>query len=105
MYERFVHERVDGYEVIVAEPFENRHLLARIPDFYERLKRSYDTKFYEQEVMGQYISLHAGLVYHAFYGRNTWMTWRRIRGCRCCGRWISTWIRCVRWWRRSPESE
>ncbi len=66
VYQRFVHEPVDGYEVIVAEPFENRYLLERIPDFYERLKRSYDPKFYEQEVMGQYISLHAGLVYHEF---------------------------------------
>jgi len=66
VYQRFVQERVEGYEVIVAEPFENRYLLERIPDFYERLKRSYDAKFYEQEVMGKYISLNAGLVYHAF---------------------------------------
>jgi terminase large subunit-like protein len=66
VYRRFVHERVEGYEVVVAEPFENRHLLERIPDFYERLKRSYDSKFYEQEVLGKYISLHAGMVYHEF---------------------------------------
>lgn len=66
VYRRFMQERVEGYEVIVAEPFENRYLLERIPDFYERLKRSYDAKLYEQEVMGQYISLNAGLVYHAF---------------------------------------
>jgi hypothetical protein len=63
VYRRFVQERVEGYEVIVAEAFENRYLLERIPDFYERLKRSYDAKFYEQEVMGQYISLNAGLVF------------------------------------------
>jgi hypothetical protein len=66
VYRRFVHERVEGYEVIVAGPFENRYLLEQIPDFYERLKRSYDAKLYEQEVMGKYISLNAGLVYHAF---------------------------------------
>jgi hypothetical protein len=66
VYRRFVRERVDGYEAVVAEPFENRYLLERIPDFYERLKRSYDEKFYEQEVMGSYISLGAGLAYHAF---------------------------------------
>jgi len=66
VYRRFLRERVEGYEVIVAEPFENHYLLERIPDFYERLKRSYDAKFYEQEVMGKYISLNAGLVYHAF---------------------------------------
>jgi hypothetical protein len=66
VYRRFLQERVEGYEMVVAEPFENRHLLGRIPDFYERLKRSYDSRFYEQEVLGKYISLHAGQVYHAF---------------------------------------
>jgi hypothetical protein len=66
VYRRFVHEPVEGYEVIVAEPFENRYLLDRIPDFYERLKRSYDEKFYEQEALGKYLSLTAGLVYNAF---------------------------------------
>ncbi len=66
VYRRFVQERVEGYELVVAEPFENHYLLEQIPDFYERLKRSYDAKFYEQEVMGKYISLSAGLVYHAF---------------------------------------
>ena len=66
VYRRFVQERVEGYELVVAEPFENHYLLEQIPDFYERLKRSYDAKFYEQEVMGKYISLSGGLVYHAF---------------------------------------
>jgi hypothetical protein len=66
VYRRFVHEPVEGYELIVAEPFENRYLLERIPDFYTRLERSYDAKFYQQEVMGEYISLNAGLVYQAF---------------------------------------
>jgi hypothetical protein len=66
VYRRFMLEPVDGYEVVIAEPFENRHLLKRIPDFYDRLKRSYDSKFYEQEVLGKYLSLHAGMVYHAF---------------------------------------
>jgi hypothetical protein len=66
VYRRFVQDRVEGYELVVAEPFENHYLLEQIPDFYERLKPSYDAKFYEQEVMGEYISLSAGLVYHAF---------------------------------------
>jgi hypothetical protein len=66
VYRRFVQERVEGYELVVAEPFENHYLLEQIPDFYERLKRSYDANFYEQEVMGKYISLSAGLVYHEF---------------------------------------
>ena len=50
----------------MAEPFENRFLLERIPDYYERLKSSYDARFYQQEVLGEYLSLHAGRVYYAF---------------------------------------
>lgn len=66
VYRRFVADPVEGYEVVVAAPFENRHLLARVPDFYERLKRSYDPKFYQQEVLGEYVNIHGGLVYHMF---------------------------------------
>lgn len=66
VYRRFVSDPVEGYELIIAEPFENRFLLEKVPDFYERLKRSYDEKFYQQEVLGEYISLQGGLVYHAF---------------------------------------
>ena len=66
VHERFVAARVEGYETVVAKPFENRFLLDRIPDYYERLKSSYDGRFYEQEVLGEYVDLHAGRVYHAF---------------------------------------
>jgi hypothetical protein len=66
VYERFVARKVDGYETVVARPFENRFLLDKIPDYYERLKRSYDSRFYEQEVLGQYLTQHAGRVYVAF---------------------------------------
>jgi len=52
VYRRFLAEPVEGYEAVVAEPFENRFLLERVPDFYERLKRSYDEKYYQQEVLG-----------------------------------------------------
>ncbi len=61
VYRRFLEEPVAGYEAIVAKPFENRHLLTRIPDFYERLKSSYDAKFYEQEVLGEYVQASAVL--------------------------------------------
>jgi hypothetical protein len=76
VYRRFLSDRVEGYEVIIASPFENRHLLARVPDFYERLKRSYDPKFYRQEVLGEYLDLHGSLVYYAF---------RRSEHVRACG--------------------
>lgn len=66
VYRRFVHEPVSGYEAILAKPFENRHLLERVPDFYERLKHSYDEKFYQQEVLGDYLNMRGGLVYEAF---------------------------------------
>jgi hypothetical protein len=66
VHERFVASRVEGYETVAAKPFENRFLLDRIPDYYERLKSSYDGRFYEQEVLGEYLDLHAGRVYFAF---------------------------------------
>ena len=47
-------------------PFENRHLLERVPDYYERLKSSYDARFYQQEVLGEYLHLQAGRVYYGF---------------------------------------
>lgn len=66
VYERFIARKVEGYETVLARPFENRHLLEKTPDYYERLKSSYEARFYEQEVLGQYLSMHAGKVYPAF---------------------------------------
>ena len=76
------------------EPFENRYLLDKMPDFYERLKDSYDEKFYQQEVLGEYLSLTAG----GSTRRSTRDAHVRQlevdpATCRCCGRWISTWTR------------
>ena len=66
VYQRFIADPVAGYTAIVAQPHENRFLLEKVPDFYERLKRSYDETFYQQEALGQYLSLQGGLVYNAF---------------------------------------
>jgi len=66
VYRRFVKDPVDGYTAVVAAPFENWHVLHKVPDFYERLKKSYDARFFEQEALGAYLSLNSGLVYHAF---------------------------------------
>jgi hypothetical protein len=66
VYQKFVAEPVAGYEAVLAKANENRHLLERIPDFYERLKASYDESFYRQEVMGEYINLSGAKVYSAF---------------------------------------
>ncbi len=94
---------VEGYETVQARPFENRFLLERVPDYYERLKHSYDESFYEQEVLGDYLNCRAGGSITRSSGPGMWRRWRSIEGRRCCGRWISMWTRCVRWWRRWTE--
>jgi hypothetical protein len=66
VHRRFLRERVEGYEAIFATPYENVHVLEKIPDYYERLKRSYDQRFFEQEALGTYLNVNAGAVYHAF---------------------------------------
>jgi hypothetical protein len=66
VYQRFIAEPRKGYEVIRAEPNENRFLLDQVPDFYDRLKGSYDENFYQQEALGQYLHMRGGLVYHTF---------------------------------------
>ena len=69
VYRRFIGEPVDGYEVILAPPFENRHLTSKVPDYYDRLRKSYDPRFYDQEVLGKYLNVHEGTVYHTFERR------------------------------------
>lgn len=66
LYKRFIHEPVQGYECVRAEPFENRYLLDRTPDYYERLESSYDPRFYRQEALGEYLNSRADRVYHCF---------------------------------------
>ncbi len=66
VYRRFVEAPVEGYETVFARPYENHFLLGEIPDYYDRLRRSYDTRFYQQEVLGEYLNLHAGRVYTEF---------------------------------------
>jgi hypothetical protein len=66
VYERFLRRKIEGYETVVAAPFENRHLLEQVPDYYERLLSSYDQRFYQQEVLGEYLNMTAGRVYYAF---------------------------------------
>ena len=66
VYERFVATPVAGYETVMATPFENRFLLKQTPDYYERLKSSYDERFYQQEALGEYLSLTSGRVYRGF---------------------------------------
>jgi phage terminase large subunit len=76
VYRKFLADPVPGYETILASPHENRHLLEKTPDFYERLKSSYDERFYRQEVLGEYLSMDGGRVYTAFH---------RQTNLSCCG--------------------
>ncbi len=66
IYARFIHKPVAGYECVRAKPFENRYLLDKTPDYYERLESSYDPKFYQQEALGEYLNSRADRVYHCF---------------------------------------
>jgi len=66
VWRRFIADRKPGYQAIQAPAFENRHILSKIPDFYERLRSSYDQNFFEQEVMGAYLSMDGARVYTGF---------------------------------------
>jgi hypothetical protein len=66
VHRRFIQEHIDGYETVKAEPFENRFLLDKVPDYYERLLSSYDARLFEQEALGTYLHLTTGRVYYAF---------------------------------------
>jgi hypothetical protein len=66
VYRRFISAPVRGYGCVQAQAFENRFLLDKVPDFYERLKESYDETFYQQEALGEYVNSREGLVYRAF---------------------------------------
>jgi hypothetical protein len=66
VHQKFRSHPVAGYELIEAAPFENRHVLERVPDYYERLRHSYDPRFYEQEALGKFVNVQQGQVYYAF---------------------------------------
>jgi hypothetical protein len=69
VYRKFVAKPTKTYQTIYAQPSENRHLLTRDPEFYERLRDSYDATFYEQEVLGAYLNLAGSRVYSSFETR------------------------------------
>jgi hypothetical protein len=66
VYQRFIAQPRSGYDVILATPFENKYVLDAVPDYYERLKTSYEESFYLQEAMGSYINARGCLVYRSF---------------------------------------
>lgn len=66
VYRKFMGANTDQYHVTVAKPFENRHILEQVPDFYDRLRSSYDESFYKQEVLGEYLNVNGNRVFGAF---------------------------------------
>jgi hypothetical protein len=66
VYRKFISHPVKGYEAVQATPYENQFLLDVVPDYYERLKESYDENFFRQEVLGDYLNVRGGLVYQSF---------------------------------------
>ena len=66
VYRKFIETPSTAYDTILAQPYENLHVTKHVPDFYERLKSSYDEAFFRQEVLGDYINQSGGMVYSAF---------------------------------------
>jgi len=66
VYRKFIKHPAPGHETVLAQPKENRFVLAKNPEYYEHLKNTYDEKFYAQEVLGEYLSMAGGRVYWAF---------------------------------------
>jgi hypothetical protein len=66
VYRKFIADPVSGYKVVRAAPSENRFLLGRIPEYYNQLQKSYDPKFFRQEVLGEYLNLTGGAVYTSY---------------------------------------
>ena len=66
VYRKFISDPVPGYSVVKAIPRENRFLLEKFPEYYNQLAKSYDAKFFRQEVLGEYLNLTGGAVYTSF---------------------------------------
>jgi PBSX family phage terminase large subunit len=67
VHRRFLEQRSPDYCLIQATPRENTHLPA---NFYDRLKDSYASLFYRQEVLGEYLDIFGGNTYYAFSEKN-----------------------------------
>jgi hypothetical protein len=85
VYRRFIKDGAGLYDTTIARPFENNYILDKIPDFYDRLKGSYDDKFYRQEVLGEYLAVETNRVYTSFERKD------HVRELQCDGRQPLLW--------------
>jgi len=71
VYRTFIAQpRRPEFDVVLAQPRENRFLLERFPQYYDNLQSCYDEKFFRQEVLGEYLNITGGAVYSAFTKEN-----------------------------------
>jgi hypothetical protein len=71
VWQRFISARkLHNHDAVRAAPFENKFVIKKSPEYYEDLRNSYDEKLYHQEVLGEYLDLSSGSVYHAFTAEN-----------------------------------
>ncbi len=66
VFKKFVERTRSGFELFRAKAFENRHLLTAVPDFYEQLRSNYSDAFFQQEVLGEYLTADDNRVYASF---------------------------------------
>lgn len=64
VYDDFVAGGKPEHLAILATPLENYHV--GNTGYYESLKGSYDSKFFQQEALGEYLDLRSGSVYYEF---------------------------------------
>jgi len=57
-------ERKPGYEAVFATPRENAANL--VEGYYEQLEHDYDERFFQQEVLGEYLNVFSGQAYFNF---------------------------------------
>ena len=76
VYRKFIANPAEGYEAIQAKPLRTGSCWIRCRISMSGCKGSYDENFFRQEVLGDYLNVKGGLVYHAF-----------DREAECAGSW------------------
>jgi hypothetical protein len=62
VYERFIGNPVAGYETVIAKQFENRFFAMADPRLLRAAASSYGKKSFQQEALGEYLCMRAGLL-------------------------------------------
>jgi phage terminase large subunit len=92
VYRRFVRNVVAGYEVVLAKPFENRHVLTRSRTFMTAA-RKLRSQVFRAGSAGRVPERAGRRGLRGFNASGTSGKWKSMERCRCFGPWTSTWIR------------